>query len=220
MNSIVTQDQRDLLETDEEEREVSDSGVRMAYSRICDRLQAAIQDFETLHTHFPDAQFENAFKELTITDRGGITAGLSILYRAAKTLERREGTERDLFASMLTRAIQWAEFDPEGPLPHSGYITVKFEGGSIIVDKAPPESLDFDHIVEKVKAGEIGDLTEAEKTAYIQFMHQEGKLDPEYPQRAYERTVGALGSEREGAREEVPDEVAAAFDDDLWQEDE
>jgi len=190
------------------------------HTRIRDRLSAAIEDFKTLHKHFPGAQFENTFEDLTITDRRGITAGLSILYRASNTLEQREGSEREVFASMLRRAIQWAEFDPDGPLPDSGYVTVKFEDGSIIVDKTPPESLDFDLIVEKVKAGEIGDLTEAEKTAYIQFMHQKGKLDPEYPRRAYERTVGALGSEREGVREEVPDEVAAAFDDDLWQEDE
>ncbi|WP_338738401.1 hypothetical protein [Haloplanus salilacus] len=207
--SILTKGQREALRGERDPAQ-----PRTMYTRIRKRLTAAVHDFSLLQDRLPEKHFELVFEELAASDQKGITAALSILYRAVVYADRGKKEGRHRFASILKNAIRRAEYDPEGSSPDFTYVTVRLENDSILVEKTQPEDLDFVRITEKVRTGEFDELTEIEKTAYIKFLHTDGNLDPKYAQRLYERTDGALGSDQEAERDGPSVPVSKVLPDD------
>lgn len=182
---ILTVGDREFLRTTPVE--TGDGLERQKRYRIRERIRNAFLDFSVIWGYLSEEDTDALFDSPPSEVVEGMTAALSFIYQGTRDGVEVDGRDSKSFESMLKRAIKTAVFHQGERLPAAGYIDVRFENDSIVVEETMPQDVDIEKVGEKIENGEVDDLTHAQALAFLQLYDAEDGLDPDYPRRVRER---------------------------------
>jgi hypothetical protein len=125
---------------------------------------------------------------------------IALLYRATTPMIQ-AGGQSTWFDPILMRGVALAVYDPDGPLPHAGYIDVTLEDNTVNIDFKSQGPVDLERIGESIAAGDTSELTREELAWFVDYYERSGEFDSHAPAEYQEQEMQAI-LERQKQREE------------------
>jgi hypothetical protein len=189
---VLSKDDRQFLRGKKEYEHVESNAN--ARSRIRERIINAFLDFTLIDVYLEDRDRERVFDAFDAdhvwggdadlyadeaTQIGALDDVIAFIYR--ETIDRHPPFEK-----ILERGVTQGENDPGAV--YLGQYVVEFE-----VEEIEPENLDVDSIVERVEAGQVDTLTEAEMAAFVQLFATSDAFDSDVVREEFWRRMEQLG---------------------------